>query len=155
MNVSRMTCGRGLALAAVLCTLLAASVVTADDDRSATADPVIPPGEEQLIASMLGTGMGLQYCSLISGGVEYAVIKASYNCLGGEVRVELAHPRNATATSRRTGQFAITVQSGSPTPGFEDALASLVRSQEGNFQWSLPQREAPAEDDGPDDDAAE
>jgi len=146
----RMMCGRGVALAAVLCTLLGASVVAADDDGD-TGDPVIPPGEEQLIANMLGKGIGLQYCNLVSGGVEYSVIKATYNCLGNQVMVELGNPRNATATSIQTGQFAITVQSGSPTAGFQDALASLVRSQEGNFQWTLPQHEAATAND----DAAE
>ncbi len=144
----RMMCGRGVALAAVLCTLVGASVVAADDDAG---DPVIPPGEEQVIANMLGRGIGLQYCNLVSGGVEYSVIKATYNCLGNQVTVELGNPRNATATSIQTGQFAITVQSGSPTAGFQDALASLVRSQEANFQWTLPRHEAPTEDD----DAAE
>ena len=140
----RMTCGRGVALAAVLCALLAASVVAADDDYP-TGDPAIPPGEEEVIASMLGRGLALQYCTLASGGVDYTVIKATYDCLGGAVTLELGHPRNATVTSTQTAQFAVTVQSGSPPPGFQDALASLIRSHEQNFEWSWPEHGTAAE----------
>ena len=139
----RIMCGRGLALAAMLCTMLATSVVAADDDDAATVEAVIPPGEEQVVAAMLGRGTGLQYCTLVSGGIGDNVISGIYNCLGNEVRVELGNPRNATATSIRTAQFAITVQ-GSPTAGFQDDLISRVRSAEGSFQWASPQRDAPA-----------
>ena len=151
----RMTCARGVALAAVLCVPLVASVVAADDDDYPAGDPAIPPGEEQLIATMLGRGLALHDCTLTSGGVEYTVIKATYDCPGGEVALELGHPRNATVTSTQTGQFAITVEGGSPPPGFQDALASLIRSQEEEFEWSWPQHDAAAENDDADDDAAE
>jgi len=151
----RMTCARGVALAAVLCVPLVASVVAADDGDHPTGDPAIPPGEEELIASMLGRGMALHDCTLISGGVEYTTIKATYDCPGGEVTLQLDHRRNATATSTQTGQFAITVQSGSPPLGFGDALTSLIRTQEDHFQWSWPQYDAAAEDDNADDNAAE
>jgi len=150
-----MICARGVALAAVLCVLRAASVVAADDGDYPPGDPAIPAGQEQLIASMLGRGMALHDCTLISGGVEYTVIKATYACPGGAVTLRLDHPRNATVTSAQTGQFAITVQSGSPPLGFGDALTSLIRSQEGGFQWSWPQYDAAAEDDNTDDNAAE
>jgi|SRR5689334_19473571 len=134
----------GIALAATLWTLLATSVVAADDD-AATGEPVIPPGEEQVVADMLGRGAGLQYCTLVSGGIHDNVISGVYNCLGNEVRVELGSLRNATATSIQTGQFAVSVQ-GSPTAGFQDDLVARVRSAEGNFQWTWPQRDvAPPE----------
>ena len=143
----RMVRGRGAGFAALLCALLAAPLVAADDD------PVIPPGEEELIGTMLGKGTALDHCALISGGVEYTTIKASYRCLGGEVRLELANLRNARASSTQTGQFAITVKSGSPPPGFRHALAALVRSQEDKFEWSWP--ESAAQDENADEGAAE
>src|SRR5690348_15391084 len=101
-----------IALAAVLCASLAASVVAADDDGPSTADAVIPPGHEALIGAMLGRGMALHDCVLVSGGVQYSVIKATYRCLFGEVTLDLGHLDNATPTSIRTGQFAITLESG-------------------------------------------
>jgi hypothetical protein len=132
----RMTCGRGVALAALLSASLAASALAAGDEFG---DPAIPPGEEELIGAMLGRGMTFHDCTLTSGGVQYTVIKATYNCLlGGEVTFELAHPRNAAGASTLTGQFAIKVQSGSPPPAFQEALTSLIRSQEANFVWSWP-----------------
>ena len=149
-----MICGRGVALAAVLCALLAVSVVDADDDHP-SGDPAIPPGEEEVIAAMLGRGMALHQCTLISGNVEYTVIKATYGCPGGEVMLELGHPRNAASTSTQTAQFAIDVQSGAPPPAFQDALASLVRSQEERFTWSWPEYDAAAEDDATDVEAEE
>src|SRR5262245_40231040 len=130
----RMICGYGATLAAAWCVWLAAAVVAADDGDAPVA-PVIPPGEEALIASMLGRGKALPNCTLVSGGVEFNVITATYSCIYGQVTIALDHPRNATSNSTQTGQFAVRVQSGSPPPGFEDALVTLVRSQEGSFEW--------------------
>ena len=98
----RMVRGRGAGFAALLCALFAASLVAAGDDNYPTGDPVIPPGEEELIGTMLGKGTALDHCALISGGVEYTTIKATYRCLGGEVRLELANLRNARASSTQS-----------------------------------------------------
>src|SRR4051794_12652368 len=114
---------RGIALAAVSCLLLAAAVVAAGDGDQPMGDPAIPPGEEELIAGMLGSGMALRDCTLVSGGVEYTAITATFACPAGEVVLRLDHPRRATATSLLTGRFAVTLQSGAPPPGFGDALA--------------------------------
>jgi hypothetical protein len=102
---------------------------------------------------MLGRGTAVDYCTLVSGGVQYTVIRATYDCLGSPVTLELGHPRNATGPSTQTGQFAIRVASGTPPPGFQDALASLVRSREGYFQWTWPEYDPAAENEA--DDAAE
>ena len=142
----RMLHGRGVGLAALVCALLAASLVAADDDDNPGGDPAIPPGEEELIGAMLGRGMALHQCALVSGDVEYTTIKATYRCLGGEVALELAHVGSARASSTQTRQFAITVKRGSPPPGFRRDLAALVRSSEGNFEWSWP--ESATQDDG-------
>jgi len=144
-------CGRGVALTAVLYASLAASVVAAEDGPG---DPAIPPGEEEIIGAMLGRGMPVSDCRLVSGGIRYTVIRATYSCVpAGEFTVELGHPRNATRTSVRTGQFAITVQSGTPPPDFQDALAALVRSREGYFEWSWPAYDPAAENEDADDSA--
>jgi hypothetical protein len=147
------TTRRGLALT-TLCyaSLAAASVVAAEDygDRY----PAIPPGEERLIAAMLGRARLVRDCRLISGGVEYTVIKAIYDCPRGQVTLELGHLLNATEESIQTAQFAITIQSGSPPPGFQEALLSLIRSRETHFVWTWPSADAPFED-ATGDDAAE
>jgi len=95
--------------------------------------------------------MALPDCTLVSCGVTYTVIEATYDCLDGGVALELGHPQSATDTSGRTAQFAVTVQSGTPTPDFSNALLSLVRSRERNFVWALAESAVDAEND----DAAE
>jgi hypothetical protein len=126
--------------------LLRTLAVAADD---VAPDPAIPPGEEAVIAAMLGKGGALQSCVLTSGGVEYSVIKATYACPGSAVSVRLDHPRNAAPTSMLTGQFAITVDGGAPPAGFVNALASAVRAQERSFEWGWADPEpAPDPDDG-------
>jgi hypothetical protein len=145
----RLTWRRRVALGAVVGALLAASLVTASDDDF--GNPAIPPGEEQVVATMLGRGVALQYCTLVSGGVEYSVIKGTYNCLTSEATFELRHPRYATAGSTQTEKFVITLASGSAPPGFQDVLTSLVRSHERDFQWSWPEYDPAARGD----DAAE
>ena len=132
-----------IALAAASCALLAALAV-ADDG----VDPAIPPGEEQVIAGMLGSGLRIYSCTLVGGGADHSVIKGTYACPAGGVTVRLDHPRNATATSTLTGQFAVTVDGGSPPAGFQDALAGVVRSQERGFQWRWAAALPPADDDG-------
>jgi len=90
-----MTCGRAVALAFVSYALLAASVVAATDAESPTLEPVIPPGQEALIAGMLGRGMALPDCTLVSCGVDHTVIEATYDCVDGDVtlRDELDVPQ--------------------------------------------------------------
>jgi hypothetical protein len=141
-------CGRGLALTILWCSLLAATVVAADDDDYATRRPSMPPGQESLIAGMLGRGMLIRGCRLASGGVEYTVIKATYDCPRGEVALEISHLLDATAPSAQIGQFAITIQSGSPPSGFEEALVSRVRSRQNQFVWTWPEPAPVQGDDG-------
>ena len=147
-------CGRGLALATLWCALLAASAVAADEDDYATRNPAIPAGEERLIAAMLGRGTLVRDCKLISGGVEYTVIVATYNCPHGQVTIELGHPQDATGPFTPTEQFAITVQSGSPPPGFQDDFLSRIRSRENDFVWIWPEN-APVQGVDAGDDGAE
>ncbi len=140
----RMPCGRAVAVAAVSSALLAASVVAASDDESRPVEPVIPPGQEALIARMLGRGMTLPDCTLVSCGVKYTVIEATYSCVDGDVTLELGHPQNAPA---QTAQFAITIQSGTAPPDLQNSLVSLVRSHEADFVWDWQESAAAAEND--------
>jgi hypothetical protein len=132
--------GRALVLAALWCVLLATSVGAV----TPAIEFVIPPGQEALIASMLGRGMALPDCTLISGGVNFTVIEATYSCVGGSVTLELDHPQNAD-TSAQTAQFAISVRSGTPPLEFQEALVSLVLSRENSFVWAWAESGADAE----------
>src|SRR5438105_71718 len=77
--------------AALLCALLCAPALAAANEASGT--PVIPPGQEELLATMLGKGAVLpDECKLADAEVDHTTIKAKYTCPGGEVVFELAHP---------------------------------------------------------------
>lgn len=144
------TSRRGLALTALCSALLAVSVAMANVGDPATGGPAIPPGEERLIEAMLGRGTRIGKCKLIKSRVEYTVITAIYKCRDdGRVTLELCHPMNATAPSIQTGQFAITLESGSPSLGLLDALVSRIRPREADFVWTWAEH-APVENDAED-----
>src|SRR5689334_23207821 len=88
----------------LFCALLAVPVWAAEGG----GEPVIPPGQEALLAAMLGRGgVVAEGCQLTNADVEYDVVKATYRCPWGEVTVDLAHASRATATTPiRTAQFA-------------------------------------------------
>ena len=142
------TPGRTIAVAILYTALLAASVAVAKDDDARTGGPAIPPGEERLIAAMLGKGTRIGTCKLTKSRVEYTVITATYKCRrAGRVTLELCHPRNVTAPSFvQTQQFAITLQSGSPPLGFQDALVARIRSKEADFVWTWAEHAAADEE---------
>ena len=131
-------CGRriGLALRVTFICALLGTPVLAEEEESG---PAIPPGQEELLAAMLGRGTPLAGdCRLSSGGVEYTIIRATYACPGGPVVFELAHPSQAGNTATPTKQFAITLKSGTPPGDMADAFVSLVRSREDDFKWTWP-----------------
>lgn len=114
-----------------------ALAAVAADEPSAVVEAVIPAGQEDLLAEMLGRGVSLADCKLAAGDVDHAIIKATYTCPGGEVVFELRHPSKAPADATRTARFAIMLVSGSPPPGLADALTSRIRSHESAFEWTL------------------
>jgi hypothetical protein len=133
------------AVAVVACPLLLASVLAPPSGGSEAGEPVIPPGQEEILLDVLGRGKDLADCQLTDGQIIYTSVTATYMCPGGEVVVEIAHRSKGGNTSTPTEHFAITLQSGAPPRSFIDALVSQVRSRESEFEWMwLP----PA---GPDD----
>jgi hypothetical protein len=135
-NVCRRCVGLA-ARATLLGALFLAPVSAAENEAASPEEPAISPGQEDLLAAMLGKGATLpEECTLIAGEVDHTIVKATYTCPAGEVVFELAHPSTAAATDTQTANFAITLQSGSPPDTLIEALASLIRSQEAAFQWT-------------------
>jgi hypothetical protein len=110
----------------------------AQAERAPADGPAIPPGQENLLLDMLGAGAGLPGCELIDGQVKYTTIKATYSCGEREIEYELAHRSKAGPDATTTDQFAVTLLSGEPPRDFADALISLIRSREGEFDWYWP-----------------
>ena len=111
---------------------------TFGDDEVADAGPAIPPGQENLLLEMLGPGAPLPGCELADGQVNYTVVALTFDCAGGAVEYELAHRSKATRAATPTNLFAITLVSGTPPRGFPDALVSLIRSRENEFEFVWP-----------------
>jgi hypothetical protein len=123
-------------VALLFCVLPGSPAPAAPDEPISEGEIVIPPGQEGLLAEILGRGATFPGgCTFAGGGVEHAVVKGRYECIGGEITVELRHPSRAPATSIRTERFAVVVLSGSPTPELSNALESWIRSHEGAFEW--------------------
>jgi hypothetical protein len=117
--------------------LLAAPAIATDEGSGAPTDAVVPPGQEELMATMLGRGATLpDDCKFSSGVADGAVIRATYSCPSGQVVYELTHPDNASDNAIQTERFAATVETGAPPVELTDVLASLIRSQEDSFQWA-------------------
>lgn len=116
-------------------------------------EPVVPPGQDDLLSSMLGRGAPLpDGCKFAGGGADGPLIRTTYTCPSGEVVYHVVHPDNATETATETEQFAIMVESGAPPDSLADALASLMRSREGEFEWLWLTSE---DEEGAVDDSAE
>jgi hypothetical protein len=99
---------------------------------------IIPPGEEQLLTTMLGGGVPLpDGCSLADGQIDRDVVRARYHCPNGDVRIHLSHPSTRGPHVIVTKQFALTVVDGSPHDELLAAIAALIRANESEFSWSM------------------
>jgi len=160
----RLSCARLIVLLLIICTVYsfgkfgvpAAAGQTessAPDARSGgkpitpfVAGWVIPPGQEEVLAGMLGRGASLPGpCNLAGAEVDHNIIKSTYNCPQGEVVFELRHPSEAPNGASQTAQFGVVLRSGTPPDGFIDALVALIRSKEGAFQWKRMEPPAPVQ----------
>jgi hypothetical protein len=142
----------GIAARVILLSALLAAPAFAADEPPGFSNPMIPPGQEDLLAEMLGRGATLAGCTLTSAGVDHTIVKATYACPEGEAVFELAHPGTAQRSAIQTAQFAITLQSGSPPHSLADALVSSIRTREDAFEWEwLPENDPDAVDDAAED----
>jgi hypothetical protein len=108
-------------------------------------DHVVPPGQEELLADMLGRGETLPgQCRFGSGQVSGQVVLGTYTCPGGEVVVELRHPSTAATDNPRTERFAVAVRSGTAPAELTTALVERIRAREGDFEWVSRSQPAPA-----------
>ncbi len=108
---------------------------------AASASPydVIAPGQEQLLADMLGRGAALPGdCKFSNGQVETALVRGTFQCAAGSVVVELRHPSQTQDAVATTDRFAVSVRSGSPPPDLVPTLVARIREREAAFVWTSP-----------------
>lgn len=112
------------------------AVAAASGPAMAQAPAVIPPGQEPLLADMLGKGASLPGdCAWAGATVEQTRVVSWYTCAGARVEVELRHPADAPPGATRTDRFAVRARGASSPPGLVDALAARIRAREAEFQW--------------------
>jgi hypothetical protein len=97
---------------------------------------VIPPGQEPLLADLLGSGQALPGgCKFADGQIDRSAIVATYDCGGGQVVFEVRHPDEAPSSAVRSERFALAIRSGTPPQGLTDAILARVRAREKEFEW--------------------
>lgn len=145
MNPLRLR--EALACAGVLaCLALVCPQAAPGDERTAPAmgapaieQPVIPPGQEDLLAAMLGRGAELPAgCGFTAGQIERSIVRGVYVCPEGEVTIELRHPSAAPRDASRTEKIAIVTVRGTPPTALLAALQERVGQREGAFEWLTP-----------------
>lgn len=132
---------------AIVCAVLAALTVLGALQRPALAaatpeaaaeKAVIQPGQETLVADMLGKGATLpDGCAFTDGRIEAEAVAGTYRCTSGDVGIELRHPSIAPPEALRTAQFALTVTKGTAPSALTEALTARIRANEDKFQWTI------------------
>ncbi len=137
-NIQQCISTKATKTATATLTLLLTMGVLCEPSFATANDPadVIPPGQEETLAHMLGKGATLPGgCTFAAGEVQHTIVEATYACSSGAVVVELTHPDIAPPGSQETDRFALTITKGTPPDGFTDALLSDIRAGEGAFEW--------------------
>lgn len=124
-------------LVAIVAVTLAAATAGAQDLHYA-----IPPGQEDLLADMLGRGVPLPGpCRWDGASVESVRIRARYVCDRSASREELilVHPTVAPPDAVRTARFALIDPRHALPAAVITEIASRVRAREARWMWSLPE----------------
>ena len=105
---------------------------------SASAEPGhgVAPGQEDLVAEMLGRGESLADCRLVDVDMQPAAIAGSYRCegLADPVVVVLQHPSDQRGASFTTLHFAASTRGAVP-PGLLATLHARITEHEAQWRW--------------------
>lgn len=118
---------------------------------------VIPPGQEALVATMMGVPPALaSRCRLDHASVDHTFMTAYYRCdaVASVVTIEARQLSDAPAAALRTERFALVPGAGVP-PELFSAVTRQVRADESRWRWVslMPTRDADARARGPSPDA--
>jgi hypothetical protein len=152
-SVDARRCGAGIA---TLFLAVAFSTARAQEEGEPGRgyEAVVPPGQDELLATMLGRETTLPgHCRFNGGRADGPLVQVKYACPAGEVVVDLVHPSVAPDESQVTERFALTLRSGKPPTGLTDSLFWLIRSKESQFEWSWNAVDEAPEAEGTGDDS--
>lgn len=97
---------------------------------------VLVPGQDELIARMLGKDELVDACRFSGGVADGATIRAFYKCAAVDLEVEVVHRDAATWRMTRTEHLGIRVLNGSAPDGFMTALSARLRRHEAELRWN-------------------
>lgn len=101
------------------------------------AEAVLPAGQEDRLAEMMGRGETLPGgCKFAAGNINGPAMIATYDCSSGPVVIKVVHPSKAPRGAEQTAQFALAAERGTTPEGLLEALADRVRAREAGFQWN-------------------
>jgi hypothetical protein len=104
---------------------------------AAMPERAIPPGQDALLATMLGRGETLPGgCRFAGGHVAATVVFGDYDCVDGAVAIELHDPAEAPSNAVRTDTFAIVVRSGTAPAELITALMARIQAHEAKLEWT-------------------
>ncbi len=125
--------------------LMAAPVAKADQGHA------VPPGQEDLVAEMLGRGEALGGCELTQVDMHPRAIEGTYRCeeVHEGVVVVLEYPSTDPRATFSTLKFAVSARGPAPD-GLLDALRRRILEHEAGWHWlaaddSLPAATPPAD----------
>lgn len=128
---------RAALLAWAALTLLSLRTAAYGEQSNPTA--VILPGQEALLADMLGRGATLpDGCTFTGGQVEQTAARGTYDCSGSEIAIELRHPTTAPPDGTSAEKLAVVTVRGTPPAALIAALRERVRQREAAFEWTTP-----------------
>lgn len=112
--------------------LLAATLALAAD-----VDPhVIPPGQEALLAAMLGKDLALPGgCRWTGASIDRTTVASHFTCGDREHLLTLCHPSGPCAASAAATTNAFALSGDLPAPLLE-VLAQRLREGESTFLWA-------------------
>jgi tetratricopeptide (TPR) repeat protein len=97
---------------------------------------VIPPGNEALVADVLGARPLPADCALGDVSIDRTQVSASWTCAGKPAHLTLVHPgdRQAEGAAAKTAQFALVASPGTPS-ALVDEMARRLKAREGEWRW--------------------
>ncbi|MFT3712997.1 MAG: SGNH/GDSL hydrolase family protein [Archangium sp.] len=112
----------------------------------AASDPphVLPPGQEDAVANMLGRGATLGGGCVWSGAsIDRTFIRSEYTCGEQKFSLTLRHPDDQPQLTRRSERFAFDADGSTPAALLDDVFAR-VKAQEESVRWDAAAGPPPA-----------
>lgn len=112
--------------------------------RPARAELIIPPGQDEIVAQMLGRDAALPSgCVWAGASVAESKVTTTYKCASETHVFELRRPEEGPEGAPRTAKFAVVPVERSAPPELLDAIVARVRAGEGAFRWAEAERKRP------------